>query len=1045
MTLPLPLDLLFDPGLTELGRLTMRAPLQAVLDGNDAGLQRTLLDGEWRFQLVNSPLAAPPDWLTDDTDGASWRNINVPGVWTMQDVGDPPIYCNFQVPFADPHEPGKVPDDNPTGLYRTSFRVEKGWDSDDIILHIGGFESMALVWCNGRFVGMGKDSRLPSEFALTPHLVPGVNQLAIMVIKWSDATWIEDQDHWRHGGLHRSIFIEARGRTRIDDLIIVADYDADSAAGTLRLRAQIKGESVGLKVQARIEDSDRNRIATLAAADVQQFPYDAGSNEQLRASYVYPGHEASLACSVANVRPWSAEAPHRYRLITELIDCDGEVIETHRSMIGFRRVEVRDRRLLVNGKAIIILGVNRHDHHPENGKTPSVDDMRADLVAMKRHNINAMRTAHYPNDHRLLDLADELGLYVLDEANVECHARWNAVANDPRYQKAIVERVHRMILRDRNHPCIIGWSLGNEAGHGPAHDAAAALARRLDPTRFVHYEGAVADRFMTFWDDPSAVAQQPPDRSERNTSDLVCPMYPPIDFIVNWARWAEATQLDDRPLIMCEYSHAMGNSNGSISDYVDAFFAEPALGGGFVWEWRDHGLAQTDAEGRFFWAYGGHFGEARHDGNFCCDGLVGPDGAPHPGLNEYMWAIRPVTAEWLGGHEVRLTNRRVFASTEDLAMRWSLLKNGTAIEGGPIDVVLVPGGTTDVELPFTTVIANDADYHLNIDCVLTCDNDWARAGHLLSWDQLELSTQSPAPLVAEIGCFSSTDDVGGRMIDAGRLGMKLDAKGLIERVLFDGHVIIAGDLTACFWRAPTDNDGVQTLDESVMPSRMKEWQALGLDQLEMSAPCVRIVGNILLIEREWRAGNGPAAIHRSRWTLSESGAQIDEDISIPDEWHDIPRVGIRFEVPAGFERFSWHGLGPDESYADRHRAQRVGHWATSVDEQYHAFAFPQEHGAHHQTRSFALTNAAGQGIRIDLAQFASVSARHYHDADLTRVTTIADLERQDSIEVHIDAAMRGLGTGACGPDTLPAYRVSQRQYRFCWMLAGCSDAINARD
>jgi beta-galactosidase len=1036
MTLPLPLDHLFDPGLTELGRLMMRAPLEPLRDSDDPVPRRVSLDGEWRFQLVNSPLAAPIGWLTDTTDGADWRTITVPGVWTMQDVGDPPIYCNFQMPFADPHEPGCVPNINPTGLFRTSFTFDPAWAGQDIILHIGGFESVALVWCNGVFVGMGKDSRLPSEFDLTPHLINGNNQLSIMVIKWSDATWIEDQDHWRHGGLHRSVFVEARGRTRIDDLIIVADYDAARANGALSLRAQIKGESAGLKVQARIEDTDGKPIADLAAADVQQFPHDAGTMEQLRASYVYPGHEAELTCVVANVLPWSAEAPHRYRLITELIDRDGAVIETHRTMIGFRRVDVRGRRLLVNGKAIIIFGVNRHDHHPVNGKTPNLADMRADLVAMKRHNINAVRTAHYPNDHRLLDLADELGLYVIDEANVECHARWKAVANDPRYQNAIIERVQRMILRDRNHPCIIGWSLGNEAGHGPAHDAAAAMARRLDPTRFVHYEGAVADRFMTFWDDPSAAAQAAPSRSERNTTDLVCPMYPPIEFIVNWARWAEATKLDDRPLIMCEYSHAMGNSNGSISDYVDAFFAEPALGGGFVWEWRDHGLAQTDAEGRFFWAYGGHFGEKRHDGNFCCDGLVGPDGAPHPGLTEYMWAIRPVTAEWLDGNKVRLTNRRVFTSTEDLAVRWSLLKNGAVIEGGAIDAVLAAGGTADVELPLTMVTANDADYHLNIDCVLKRDAGWADAGHLVSWDQLELSTRAPASLFAEIGIVASGNDVGKQSITAGRLTVKLDDEGLIERVQMDGAMIIDGDITACFWRAPTDNDGVQTLDESVMPSRMKEWQALGLDRLERSTPRVRLEGDILLIEREWSAGTGPKAVHRSRWTFSGRGAQIDEDISVPAEWTDIPRVGVRFEVPTGFERFAWHGLGPDESYSDRYRAQRVGNWATSVDDQYHAFAFPQEHGGHYQTQSFALTDPAGQGLHVDLPQLASVSARHHHDADLTRATTIANLVRKESIEVHIDAAMRGLGTGACGPDTLPVYRVGPGRYRFRWVIAG---------
>ncbi len=1026
MSLPLPLDMLFQPELTGLGRLPLRAPLMPL---NDTGNHwRTALDGKWQFLLVDSPLDAPEGWEDGDV-AAGWRSINVPGVWTMQDAGDLPIYCNFQMPFADPPEPGGVPDHNPTGLYRTRFGNDPGWVGRDIVVHIGGFESMALVWCNGHFVGMGTDSRLPSEFDLTPHLIADENQLAIMVVKWSDATWIEDQDYWRHGGLHRSVYLEARARTRIDDLIIVADYHADTGAGILNVRAQVKGESTGYTVRARIKDA-----ADLGSAAVQQFLHDAPLMLQLAQSYIYSGHEAELACSVADVLPWSAEAPHRYRLMTELIDSQGNVVETHENWIGFRRIEVRDRRLLVNGKPIVILGVNRHDHHPENGKTPSEADMRADLVSMKRHNINAVRTAHYPNDHRLLDLADELGLYVIDEANVECHARWKAVANDPRYQNAIIERVQRMILRDRNHPCVIGWSLGNEAGHGPAHDAAAALARRLDSTRFIHYEGAVADRFMTFWGDPSAEAQQPPSHSERTATDLVCPMYPPIDFIVNWARWAETTQLDDRPLIMCEYSHAMGNSNGSISDYVEAFYAEPALGGGFVWEWRDHGIAQTDAQGRFFWAYGGHFGEARHDGNFCCDGLVGPDGVPHPGLREYMWAARPVTAEWLGGNRVRFFNRRVFTSTADLSATWSLQKDGETVEQGVLDCVVAAGGSLDVSVPINTSIDLMAEFHMTVAWSLKADTDWAEAGHIVAWDQLTLSAPKMLEQPVAIPPVLQGEAVAGKTLSSCALSINVDDRGLIQSIMHDGKRLIAGDITACFWRAPTDNDGVQTLPESVMPSRLKEWRVLGLDRLEMGVPRVRVDGDSLLIEREWWADNGPTAVHRSHWTLSDGTAHIDEEIIVPEAWIDIPRVGVRFEVPSGFESFSWRGRGPDESYPDRYKAQIVGRWRSTVDDQYHPFAFPQEHGAHHQTRSFTLTDAAGHGLAISLPQMASVSARHHHDVDLARATTLADLVCQESIEVHIDVAVRGLGTGACGPDVLPAHRINPGSYRFGWTL-----------
>jgi beta-galactosidase len=1030
---PLSLELLFQPGLTEVGRLASRAPLFpfAVLEGTEIR-RRKSLDGAWQFQLVDSPLFAPVGW--QDEDASEWRTINVPGVWTMQDTGDLPIYCNVPMPFIDPHEQGKVPDHNPTGLYRTTFEVDADWDAHDTVLHIGGFESVALVWCNGAFVGMGKDSRLPSEFDVTKHLIAGENNLAIMVIKWSEATWIEDQDHWRHGGIHRSVYLEARGITRIDDMIIVADYDAETGAGTLNLRAQVKGESVGYTVKARLEDSAGNAVADLCTAEVQQFPHDGGFMQQLVTTYTYPGHEAELTCSVADVKPWSAEAPQLYRLITELIDPHGNSTETHHSWTGFRRVEVRDRRLLVNGKPIIIIGVNRHDHHPQNGKTPSLEDMRADLVSMKRHNINALRTAHYPNDHRLLDLADELGLYVIDEANVECHARWKAVANDPRYHTAIIERTLRMILRDRNHPSIIGWSLGNESGHGPAHDGAASLAHRLDPTRFVHYEGAVADRFMTFWGDPSAASQQPPSQSERNTTDLVCPMYPPIDFIINWARWAEETKLDDRPLIMCEYSHAMGNSNGSISEYVDAFYAEPALGGGFVWEWRDHGLVKTDEEGRFFWAYGGHFGEERHDGNFCCDGLVGPDGTPHPGLREYMWAARPLTAEWRGANKVEVTNRRVFASSDDLALHWSLQKEGETVECGALDLIVAAGASKQIVVPFTKVIDSDSEVHLTLNWVLKADTDWADAGHLVSWDQLTLSQPQHLAAPAVIASGFAANDVADKRLEAGGIAVTLDSSGLIQSVMAGDQTIITGDVTACLWRAPTDNDGVQTLEESVMPSRWREWLEWGLNRLEMSHPTVRIDGNILTSEREWRAPGGAKAIHRSRWTLTEDCAQIDEHIIIPEEWPDIPRVGIRFEVPAGFETLAWFGLGPDESYNDRHKAQTVGRWESSVDDQYHAFAYPQEHGSHHQTRAFSLTDAEGRGVTIDLPQRLSIAARHHHDKALTRATTIADLERSDSIEVHIDAGLRGMGTGACGPDVLANYRIGPGAYRFSWVI-----------
>ncbi|MEO1020030.1 MAG: glycoside hydrolase family 2 TIM barrel-domain containing protein, partial [Pseudomonadota bacterium] len=602
--LPIPLSQILDPTLLGLGRLPARASLTPYAD--EARLrhrnvdQRQLLDGIWRFQLIYRPELAPETWVSEDTSSAPWRDINVPGVWTRQKTGDLPHYANWHMPF-DCAKPPEIPKDNPTGLYRTTFQVPSDWFDRRTVLHIGGFESLAMVWCNGQFVGLAKDSRLPSEFDLSAAVQDGENQLAIMVLRWCDATWIEDQDHWNHGGLHRSVWIESRAETHVRDVVIDTDFDPETSTGTASLNVRVEGPSKDYVVTARLEDARGNIVIQPQSAPIVQFDTSRSMASQWKQSFVFAGYAASLSLSLPHAQPWSAEAPTRYRLITELATPDGATVEIHETWIGFTRIETGDRRLRVNGRPIVLIGVNRHDHHPENGKTCSEADIRAELLTMKRHNINAIRTAHYPNDPVLLDLADELGFYVIDEANVECHARWTEVAQHAGYRAAIVDRTVRMIARDRNHPCVIGWSLGNEAGHGPAHDAAAAATRRLDPTRFVHYEGAVAMRFSFPFGRGAETMHQAPPASERATTDVVCPMYASTEDIVNWARWAEASGGDDRPLLLCEFSHAMGNSNGSLTEYVDAFFDEPALAGGFVWDRRDQGLAEIDANGNFYW------------------------------------------------------------------------------------------------------------------------------------------------------------------------------------------------------------------------------------------------------------------------------------------------------------------------------------------------------------------------------------------------------------------------------------------------------------
>jgi len=1021
--LPLQLSHLLNPSLLELGRLPARGTLRAFPDraalASGESPWRRPLDGRWRFQLAPGPERTPDGWISEDTGEAPWRDIQVPGVWTRQQSGDLPHYANWQMPF-DCANPPDVPRDNPTGLYRQTFELSESWMNRKTILHLGGFESLVLVWCNGQFVGMGKDSRLPSEFDLSDHIVQGQNGLAIMVVRWCDATWIEDQDHWNHGGLHRSVFLESRAPVHIRDLVVDTDFEPSTEIGTASIRVETAGPSAGYLARVTLETETGETCFSSSSVAVEQFDTSKSTGSQWAQSYAFKAYAATLQIELPETQAWSAERPTRYRLVTELIDPDGQISEVHETWIGFTRIEVSGRRLRVNGKAVTLIGVNRHDHHPENGKTCSLEDIRAELLTMKRHNINAIRTAHYPNDPMLLDLADQLGFYVIDEANVECHARWSEVAHHPGYRAAIVDRTVRMIARDRNHPCIIGWSLGNEAGHGPAHDAAAAAARHLDPTRFVHYEGAVSMRLSFPFGRSPETTQQPPSALELAATDVVCPMYPPIDHIVDWARWAEATELDDRPLILCEFSHAMGNSNGSIREYVDAFFAEPALAGGFVWDWRDQGLAETDAQGRFYWAYGGHFGDEPNDANFNINGLVGPDGAPHPALREYMWAARPITAELSETGEILLTNRRAFEDTSDLKLCWELLRDGVCVETGELMFALDAGETRSLPAPHQTSISDDAAWHLSLSWQQIAPSAWAEAGFVVAWDQLEL--ESPEP-----------QDLPLPKLDSGA-----PTKLAIEDLLSDFDGMVVSPLTPTLWRPPTDNDGGKPGARPLFQNRTAEWVGYGLNALQAGAVQAQSFaiaeGEVWLFERDWLGANAETLQHRTAIRKGQAGLIFDETLIVPGAWKDVPRVGIRFEVAARYDQLEWFGLGPDESYPDRKGAQLVGAWRSSVAEQYHPYVRPQEYGAHEETRWFRLLDSDGSGLQIDLPTPRSMTVRPHHTADLNDAETLAELRTRETTEVHIDAALRGLGTAACGPDTLAPYLVGPGTYHFQWQL-----------
>ncbi len=969
---------LFDPDLPGIGRL----PMARALGGPHR--ETWSLDGTWEFLRVARPDLAPDGWHQASHDRSDWGAISVPGVWTRQQTADRPHYTNIVMPW--PGNPPDVPEDNPTGLHHTTFvRPE----AERVLVEFGGFESFLGLWCNDEFIGVAKDSRLAATFDLTPHLVDGENHLAVLVTRWSDSTWIEDQDHWYHAGLHRPVRLHTTPAIRIDDVAVHADYDAESGTGSLTTRVTVG--ALGSMPNGWTVRVSGDPLPSPIDGAVPTDPPPTGI-EALVAAYEFPGRHVDSTAEGLDVNPWSADRPTLYDVRVELVDAAGQTADETTIRAGFRRVEISDRRLLVNGAPTMINGVNRHDHHADTGKTLTPDEIRAELELMKRHNINAVRTAHYPNDPVLLDLCDELGLFVVDEANIESHARHDSLISSGLFDLAVLDRVRRMVLRDRSHPCIIGWSLGNESGHGAAHDAAAAWIRHTDPTRFVQYEGG----FNIDWKERGSpeARHRAPTRSGRLITDVVCPMYASVGEITAWADWAEETNEDDRPLIQCEYSHAMGNSNGGLADYWDAFWSRDSLWGGFVWDWKDQGLRETDENGREWFAYGGHYGDEPNDANFCINGVTDPDGAAHPVMRELAHLARPISVKNVGDSWT-FANRRPHVDSSDLAFVALVEVDGHVVGEQVLDIpVIPPAGEVVVDVSLAVPAVEPADaITVIVESRLVDDTAWATAGHVLARDQFVL-VEAPAR------------SLGG---GAGR-----DVSDLVTAA------------RPTLWRAPTDNDGVAQGWMSEVSGIRPHWLAGGLDVLDL----VDTDGITELI-----GSGGAKAVHRRAVTLeADERLRIDETIELPDAWTDVPRVGVHFPVPATWSTLRWFGPGPDETYPDRRSASIVSLWESTVEAQYHRYVVPQEHGCHVDARWFELVDEFGTGIRVSGGPTVTFSARRHTDAALTAATTLAELDQADHIEVHVDAAMRGLGTAACGPDVDARHRIAPGTHHWTWYL-----------
>ncbi|MCT9106873.1 DUF4981 domain-containing protein [Streptomyces mirabilis] len=956
------------PEVTSWGRLPMNA-----VDRRAGALS---LDGSWRFQLLPTPTSAP---------GLAWSSLQVPGSWTTQDTDDLPQYTNFTMPWGE--FPPTSPDANPTGVYEREVDVPAEWAGRRIVLQVGAAESVLLVHADGRPVGVSKDSHLAAEFDLSDVVRPGERaSLRLTVVKWSDASHLEDQDQWWHAGITRSVLLYATDPLRLADVTVRTRCD-----GGLRVDCQVRDAGGALPEGWYVTGELDGQLLT------QDAEYERFKEEDGRVSDFLG--EARLTTVIAGVRTWTAETPELYDLTVRLHRADGSVADTSHHRVGFREVEIRGRDLLLNGERVYIRGVNRHDFHPLTGRTVSYDDMRADLVTLKRFGFNAIRTAHYPNDPTLLDLADELGFYVVDEANIEAHDHAHEIADDPRYLGAFVDRVSRMVLRDKNHPSVIIWSLGNESDYGAGHDAAAGWVRRHDPSRPLQYEGAA----KLGWADPKVA------------SDIACPMYAPLEDCVAHALSGKQT----KPLIQCEYSHAMGNSNGTLADHWAAIESTPGLQGGFIWEFWDHGILQRVNDGRpagrggaglydngvtapgHRWAYGGDFGETIHDGAFVADGVVFPDRTPKPVMFEHREIAAPVRLAYVGG-ELRLTNHQHFRGLEWLAAEWelSLAEGGTLTAAAELPDVRA-GESVAVPMPFT-LPEDGGEAWLTLRVTTANEEAWAPRGTEVCVPQVRLRAATPVGSVA-------TEDSS----------VEVDEDGLLVHPLLTAAPVLS------LWRTPTDNDELGGM--------AVRWRAWGLDALERKLVDVRREDASVTVVAEYATPAG-AVRHEQVFTRVEGGVRIEETAQLPAALDDVPRVGSVFETVAGLDVLEWYGQGPWESYPDRSTGAPVGHHSLPVDELFTPYLRPQESGGRHGVRRFTLSAPDATGLAVALDEPRQVTVTRYRAADLAAATHHDELVPRPGCVVHLDAAHRGVGTASCGPDTSPGYLVPAGTHRWSWTL-----------
>jgi beta-galactosidase len=998
-----------------------KASAMAQIDSPKNSSRYMSLSGEWAFHWAPSPSDRPVDFFKTDYPDSGWDRITVPSNWQMEGFGLP-IYTNIKYPFEKdefraPHEW------NPVGSYRRTFVLPESWEwapgtSDPVFLHFAGVESAMYVWINGQQVGYSQGSRTPAEFDVSKFLIPGANQISVEVYRWSDASYLEDQDFWRLSGIYRDVYLWTAKATRLKNFQAVGDYDPESGEGSLALSATVTNDA---SVRASIEDP---------ATGESLVTMTLHSNDGLA--------EANFEFS--KVRPWSSEQPNLYDLSLTVLDTDGVVQEVIAQRIGFRRVEIKDSVFLVNGVGVKLKGVNRHEHHPDTGHLVNRESMMRDIRLLKRNNFNAVRTSHYPNVPEWYRLCDQYGIYVVNEGNIETHdfgrGDNNTINHNPDFREAHVDRMRRMVERDINHPSVVMWSIGNESGDGPNTDACYDWASERDPSRIVHYENS------THKAGGKGVA-----------TDIVSRMYleaKDIDEILEY--WGP-----DRPIMLAEYTHAMGNSNGSLESYWDQLWENPRIAGYFVWDWMDQGLRQPiphglkDPWGRTdFFAYGGWWEDRLNiwnDNNFCMNGLISSDWTPHPGLRALKFVQQPVFIEQVSGKRTKLniTNRYDFIDISDrVELLWEISEEGTILRSGRLQLPSIPAGQKEsITLPKEATVKDPVkETWLNISLVTKEANHFWNRGYELAYTQFKIGG-AYQPEERKLSGSVSVDTGDHNVVVSGDgWSIEFGNDQSITNWTVGGKELIKRGPLPDFWRAANDNDRGAGLSDSwrirpeerLVLSDSDLWENAAGSWTATKPKIKKLAGGSVKVTYSGNILDGDASVNLA-YTVDPDGVLTVDFTYVADkDLPIIPRVGTEWILPMSIDQIRWYGRGPDPTYSDR-KWERVGRYETTVMESWFDYSKPQENGNKVDVRWIELTDAMGVGLRITGTGLLSCNALPFSKEDIDAKDYSWQLPAFESVYLNIDLAQMGVaGDNSWGLACHPEHRLTERSYEYTYTI-----------